>query len=63
MPLYDADTRMLFLAGKADVGIMYWEVAEKEPYLTEGLKHNGQFPLPLIRCDQLMLEKFIFHIT
>ncbi|XP_047494430.1 coronin-7-like isoform X3 [Penaeus chinensis] len=41
MPLYDADTNMLFLAGKADVSIMYWEVAEKDPFLTEGLKHNG----------------------
>ncbi|XP_037794213.1 coronin-7-like [Penaeus monodon] len=41
MPLYDADTNMLFLAGKADVSIMYWEVTEKEPFLTEGLKHNG----------------------
>ncbi|KAK7071102.1 Coronin-7, partial [Halocaridina rubra] len=41
MPLYDTDTNMLFLAGKADVSIMYWEVAEKEPFLTEGLKHNG----------------------
>ncbi|XP_069995134.1 coronin-7 isoform X4 [Penaeus vannamei] len=41
MPLYDADTNMLFLAGKADVSIMYWEVADKEPFLTEGLKHNG----------------------
>ncbi|XP_018024017.1 coronin-7 [Hyalella azteca] len=41
MPLYDADTRMLFLAGKADVSIMYWEVTNKEPYLTEGLKHTG----------------------
>lgn len=42
MPLYDADTRMLFLVGKADVGIMYWEVADKEPFVTEGLKHNGE---------------------
>ncbi|KAK8721825.1 hypothetical protein OTU49_012588 [Cherax quadricarinatus] len=41
MPLFDVDTNMLFLAGKADVSIMYWEVTEKEPFLTEGLKHNG----------------------
>ncbi|XP_068204536.1 coronin-7 isoform X4 [Palaemon carinicauda] len=41
MPLYDPDTNMLFLAGKADVSIMYWEVTDKEPFLTEGLKHNG----------------------
>lgn len=43
MPLYDPDTNMLFLAGKADVSIMYWEVTEKEPFLTEGLKHNGNY--------------------
>ncbi|XP_045608217.1 coronin-7 isoform X3 [Procambarus clarkii] len=41
MPLFDSDTNMLFLAGKADVSIMYWEVTEKDPFLTEGLKHNG----------------------
>ncbi|XP_064108232.1 coronin-7-like isoform X3 [Macrobrachium nipponense] len=41
MPLFDPDTNMLFLAGKADVSIMYWEVTDKEPFLTEGLKHNG----------------------
>ncbi|XP_042209548.1 coronin-7-like [Homarus americanus] len=41
MPLYDPDTNMVFLAGKADVSIMYWEVTDKDPFLTEGLKHNG----------------------
>ncbi|CAL4071093.1 unnamed protein product, partial [Meganyctiphanes norvegica] len=42
MPLYDVDTNMLFLAGKADVSIMFWEVTEKDPFLTEGaLKHMG----------------------
>ncbi|RXG69282.1 Coronin-7 [Armadillidium vulgare] len=42
IPLYDPDTNMLFLAGKADVTIMYWEIADKDPFMTEGLKHNGK---------------------
>lgn len=41
MPLYDADTNMLFLAGKGDSTISYMEVTDKEPYLIEGLRHNG----------------------
>ncbi|KAB7497235.1 Coronin-7 [Armadillidium nasatum] len=42
IPLYDPDTNMLFLAGKADVTIMYWEISDKDPFMTEGLKHNGK---------------------
>lgn len=42
MPLYDADTNMLFLAGKGDSTISYLEVTDKEPYLIEGLRHNGE---------------------
>lgn len=43
MPLYDADTNMLFLAGKGDTTIAYMEVTDKDPYLIEGLRHNGEF--------------------
>merc|ERR1712142_907566 len=33
---------MLFLAGKADVSIGFWEVTEKDPFFIEGaLKHMG----------------------
>lgn len=42
MPLYDADTNMLFLAGKGDSTISYLEVTDKEPYLIDGLRHNGE---------------------
>lgn len=41
MPLYDPDTKMLFLAGKGDSTISYMEFTDKEPYLIEGLRHNG----------------------
>ena len=41
MPLFDADTNMLFLAGKGDTTISYMEVTEKDPHLIEGLRHNG----------------------
>lgn len=41
MPLYDPDTNMLFLAGKGDTTIAYMEVTDKDPYLIEGLRHNG----------------------
>lgn len=42
MPLYDPDTNMLFLAGKGDTTISYMEVTDKDPYLIEGLRHNGK---------------------
>ncbi|XP_055297269.1 coronin-7 isoform X11 [Sitodiplosis mosellana] len=42
MPLYDPDTNMLFLAGKGDTTIAYMEVTDKDPYLIEGLRHNGE---------------------
>nr|XP_014101549.1 coronin-7 isoform X6 [Bactrocera oleae]XP_036231996.1 coronin-7 isoform X6 [Bactrocera oleae]XP_036231997.1 coronin-7 isoform X6 [Bactrocera oleae] len=42
MPLFDADTNMLFLAGKGDTTINYLEVSDKDPYLTEGLRHTGE---------------------
>lgn len=42
MPLYDADTNMLFLAGKGDTTINYMEVTDKEPFLIEGLRHTGE---------------------
>lgn len=42
MPLYDADTNMLFLAGKGDTTIAYVEVSDKDPHFIEGLRHNGE---------------------
>ncbi|KAJ9590763.1 hypothetical protein L9F63_016279, partial [Diploptera punctata] len=42
IPLYDPDTGMLFLAGKGDTTISYLEVTDREPYLIEGIRHNGE---------------------
>ncbi|KRF80721.1 coronin-7 isoform X4 [Drosophila virilis] len=42
MPLFDADTNMLFLAGKGDTTINYLEITDKDPYLIEGLRHTGE---------------------
>lgn len=42
MPLFDADTNMLFLAGKGDSTITYLEVTDKEPFFVEGLRHSGE---------------------
>ncbi|XP_055597731.1 coronin-7 isoform X2 [Uranotaenia lowii] len=42
MPLLDADTNMLFLAGKGDTTISYLEVTDKDPYLIEGIRHSGE---------------------
>ncbi|XP_069362142.1 coronin-7 isoform X1 [Maniola hyperantus] len=42
MPLFDADTNMLFLAGKGDTTILYMELSDREPYLIEGLRHSGE---------------------
>lgn len=42
MPLFDADTNMLFLAGKGDTTILYMELTDREPFLIEGLRHSGE---------------------
>ncbi|XP_049299985.1 coronin-7 isoform X2 [Anopheles funestus] len=42
MPLFDADTNMLFLSGKGDTTINYLEVTDKDPYLIEGIRHSGE---------------------
>ena len=42
VPLYDRDTKMVFLAGKGDRYIQFVEVADKEPWFVEGLRHTGE---------------------
>ncbi|CAC5407998.1 CORO7 [Mytilus coruscus] len=51
MPLYDADTDMIFFAGKGDNTIKYCEITDKTPYLqensvasTEQIKGAGLVP-------------------
>lgn len=55
MPLFDPDTNMLFLAGKGDTTISYMEVTDKDPYLIDGLRHNGM-------CNQQsnVRRKYVF---
>lgn len=48
MPLYDADTNMLFLVGKGDTTILYMEVIDREPFLIEGLRHTGELEFGFI---------------
>ena len=33
---------MLFLAGKGDNTVGFYEVIDRDPFLTEGLRHTGQ---------------------
>ena len=42
VPLFDRDTKMVFLAGKGDRYIQFVEVADKEPWFVEGLRHTGE---------------------
>ena len=42
VPLYDRDTQMVLLAGKGDRYIQFVEVADKEPWFVEGLRHTGE---------------------
>lgn len=52
MPLFDADTNMLFLAGKGDTTILYMELTDREPFLIEGLRHSGiSYYYILTPCD------------
>ena len=41
VPLHDPDTNMVFLCGKGDRYIQFVEVADKEPWFVEGLRHTG----------------------
>ena len=41
VPLYDPETKMMFLAGKGDRYIQFVEIADKDPWFVEGLRHTG----------------------
>lgn len=43
-PFYDADTHMLYLAGKGDGNIRYFEVAAEEPYLQYLMEFRSPAP-------------------
>ena len=42
VPLYDPDTSMVFLCGKGDRYIQFVEIADKDPWFVEGLRHTGE---------------------
>jgi len=57
MPFYDNDTTILFLAGKGDGNIRYYEVVDEEPYIyflseyKSGTPQRGMGMLPKIGVD------------
>lgn len=62
MALWDPDTCMLFLAGKGDTTIAYMEVADREPYLIEGIRHSGYFWYLLIYCQRSNSLLLVTHV-
>ena len=62
MPFYDEDTRMLYLAGKGDGNIRYYEMVDGEPYvypLTEyrtNVSTKGADMLPKRACNSMKCE-------
>jgi len=67
IPYYDADTSMMYLAGKGDAAIKYWEVTNEEPIVhflsefrdTESTK--GACFLPKSLCDTTKCEVAICY--
>lgn len=67
MPFYDADTRMVYVAGKGDGNIRYYEIVDEEPwihYLSQYLSGSPQRGLgfmPKRGCDTARCEIFRFY--
>jgi len=67
IPYYDPDTSMLYLAGKGDAAVKYWEIVNEEPYAhflseyrdTESTK--GACFLPKTLCDTSKCEVAICY--
>ncbi|CAM1316049.1 CORO7 (predicted) [Pycnogonum litorale] len=62
MPLFDADTNMLFLAAKGENTILFWELSNEDPYLTEAsrfvsdVQSNGACLVPKRVMDVMQGE-------
>ena len=41
VPLYDPETKMMFLAGKGDRYIQFVEIADQAPWIIPGLRYTG----------------------
>jgi len=67
IPYYDPDTSMLYLAGKGDAAVKYWEIVNEDPYVhflsefrdTESTK--GACFLPKAMCDVSKCEVAICY--
>ena len=42
LPLYDPDTRMMFLAGRGDTHVQFVEITNTEPFIAPGLRYSGE---------------------
>jgi len=66
-PYYDHDTRILFLAGKGDGNIRYYEVVDQAPWLhylnqfLSGSPQRGLGFMPKRGCDATQCEIFRFY--
>jgi len=62
IPYYDQDTSMLYLAGKGDAAIKYWEIVNEEPYVhflsefRDNESTKGACFLPKTVCDTKVCE-------
>lgn len=57
MPFFDADTNVLFLAGKGDGNIRYYEIVDEDPYIhwlsefKSATPQRGACVIPKRYCD------------
>ncbi len=66
-PFYDHDTRMVYVAGKGDGNVRYYELLDGEPYIfylsqfISGAPQRGFGVLPKRGCDTTQCEIFRFY--
>lgn len=67
IPYYDPDTSMLYLAGKGDAAVRYWEITNEEPYVhflsefRDNESTKGACFLPKTLCDTTKCEVAICY--
>ncbi|XP_041342319.1 coronin-2A [Pyrgilauda ruficollis] len=66
-PFYDSDTHMLYLVGKGDGNIRYYEISPKKPYLNYLMEYHSHLPqkgvgmMPKRGLDVAACEIFRFY--